>query len=124
MVCPGICSSYVDGIDPTFLGHLVFPDGGITDTVDVKAPHKSNKNKINKNVLPEGRVFNCDGDQTGTLVAQSENTAQSQEFSSAKDATDAEAIEERQWTIILLCTEPNSLMVTRNPFPRNCKIKT
>ena len=29
---------------------------------------------------------------------------------------------EREWTLVLLCTEPNSLIATRNTFPRSCKI--
>jgi len=90
----------------------------------VKPPELSKFSEFSKKPDVSHRLVtdphsHCEG-ATGGDSRPSETTAQAklvhEELSKAPDDP---AI---QWTVILLCTEPNSLMVRENPFPRNCQL--
>ena len=102
--CP--CACIADGLDPSFLGDMEFTDGDV-----LKAPIGGGEDASGTR-------------QTGKLSALSETTAQARENVSPGTNEDVAkaALSEPQWTVILLCTEPNSLMATGNPFPRSCQV--
>ena len=102
--CP--CACVADGLDLSFLGGLQFTGGDVVK-------------------VPKGNVEDTSGtSQTGKLTALSETTTQARENVShgTNESVAIGTLSEPQWTVILLCTEPNSLMAKGNPFPRSCQV--